>query len=456
MANPDSITTLSDETTEPLFSDIDATQSATEVESYCVNCGENGVTRLLLTRIPHFREIVLSAFECPHCHTRNSEIQSVGEIQEKGIRITCQLSTREDLNRQLVKSDSGTVKFVEIDLEIPATSRRGALTTVEGIISNVIADLSEQQPVRKHTDMPSYLKIEEILSHLRGYTELKKPFTLVVDDPAGNSYVENPHAPNEDPHMTVTRYKRTAAQTEQLGLAPSTEEPETAESSGEQHPHPDEEVISFPANCSTCGKPGATRMHIIEIPYFKEVVIMSTVCDECGYKSNEVKAGGAVSPQGRRISLKLTDPDDLSRDILKSETCGLSIPDIELELRPGTLGGRFTTIEGLLCQIYEELDTKLPFMKGDSAPEEHRNRFSKLLADIKEVSNSDLDDPMANSYLQNLYAPDPDPNMTIEDYDRTWEQNEEWGLNDIKVENYMEDGEKTEPEVTNVKEETNE
>lgn len=29
--------------------------------------------------------------------------------------------------------------------------------------------------------------------------------------------------------------------------------------------------------------------------------------------------------------------------------------------------------------------------------------------------------------------------MTIESYDRTWEQNEELGLNDMKVENYEED-----------------
>ena len=43
---------------------------------------------------------------------------------------------------------------------------------------------------------------------------------------------------------------------------------------------------------------------------------------------------------------------------------------------------------------------------------------------------------MANSYVQNLYAPDPDPNMTIESYERTWDQNEELGLNDMKVENY--------------------
>ena len=47
-----------------------------------------------------------------------------------------------------------------------------------------------------------------------------------------------------------------------------------------------------------------------------------------------------------------------------------------------------------------------------------------------------LDDPLANSYIQNLYAPDPDPNMTIEMYERTFEQDEELGLNDIKVEGY--------------------
>lgn len=49
-----------------------------------------------------------------------------------------------------------------------------------------------------------------------------------------------------------------------------------------------------------------------------------------------------------------------------------------------------------------------------------------------------LDDPLSNSYLQNIYAPDEDPNMTVEVYDRTFEQNEELGLNDIRVENYEE------------------
>jgi zinc finger protein len=47
-----------------------------------------------------------------------------------------------------------------------------------------------------------------------------------------------------------------------------------------------------------------------------------------------------------------------------------------------------------------------------------------------------LDDPLGNSYLQNPYAPDNDPNMKVEEYERTFEQNEELGLNDIKTEDY--------------------
>lgn len=50
-----------------------------------------------------------------------------------------------------------------------------------------------------------------------------------------------------------------------------------------------------------------------------------------------------------------------------------------------------------------------------------------------------LDDPLANSYLQNIYAPDEDPNMETVVYERTWQQNEDLGLNDMKVEGYEED-----------------
>jgi hypothetical protein len=55
----------------------------------------------------------------------------------------------QDLNRQIVKSDTGSIRFPDIDFEIPALSQRGQLNTIEGVLARAIDGLSEQQPVRK-------------------------------------------------------------------------------------------------------------------------------------------------------------------------------------------------------------------------------------------------------------------------------------------------------------------
>lgn len=39
---------------------------------------------------------------------------------------------------------------------------------------------------------------------------------------------------------------------------------------------------------------------------------------------------------------------DLKRDVFKSDTASLKIPEIELELGTGTMGGVYSNVEGLL------------------------------------------------------------------------------------------------------------
>jgi len=55
----------------------------------------------------------------------------------------------------------------------------------------------------------------------------------------------------------------------------------------------------------------------------------------------------------------------LRRDVFKSESARLLIPEIDLELEYGTLGGRYTTVEGLIDVILENFKKNNPFM-GDS------------------------------------------------------------------------------------------
>uniref|UniRef100_A0A3Q3RJI6 ZPR1 zinc finger n=1 Tax=Mastacembelus armatus TaxID=205130 RepID=A0A3Q3RJI6_9TELE len=76
---------------ESVFKDISADDEEwqpTEIESLCMNCYQNGTTRLLLTRIPFFKEIIVSSFNCANCAWSNTEIQSAGRIQEQGVCYT--------------------------------------------------------------------------------------------------------------------------------------------------------------------------------------------------------------------------------------------------------------------------------------------------------------------------------------------------------------------------------
>lgn len=52
-----------------------------EIESLCMRCHEQGVTRMLLTSIPFFREIIVMSFRCEHCGWHNNEVQSAGSIR---------------------------------------------------------------------------------------------------------------------------------------------------------------------------------------------------------------------------------------------------------------------------------------------------------------------------------------------------------------------------------------
>jgi zinc finger protein len=56
-------------------------QMLQEVESLCMKCGEQGITRMLLVTIPYFREVIVMSFRCEHCGTANNEIQAASTIR---------------------------------------------------------------------------------------------------------------------------------------------------------------------------------------------------------------------------------------------------------------------------------------------------------------------------------------------------------------------------------------
>ena len=210
----------------------------------------------------------------------------------------------------MVKSETCTVTIPEYELTIPAS--KGKLTTVEGIIQEVINDLSYNQPLRRIQDEDTYTKIQILIDKLKaivpdedednggvptGTANLDVPmphFTVELDDPTGNSFIEFKDSMASDPNWNFKTYRRTQEQNVALGLV-------AADAAGdfgtdEQHDDPaetvpkddpDEEIYVFPGVCSSCGHPLNTMMKKLVIPYFKVrfPVIDVTISNQSGRMS---------------------------------------------------------------------------------------------------------------------------------------------------------------------------
>uniref|UniRef100_A0A0N5CD22 Zinc finger protein ZPR1 n=1 Tax=Strongyloides papillosus TaxID=174720 RepID=A0A0N5CD22_STREA len=432
-----------------VFKDLSADddeQMPFEIESFCFNCHKNGVTKLMCTRIPFYKQVIVMSFRCEHCGFSNNEIQSGEKVQEFGTEIVLKVKKAIDLNRQVVKSEFAQIEIPELDLEIPPKSQPGEITTVEGILARVREGLEQNQVQRKIEHPDDAKKIDEFIERLENLRQLKTEWTLKLKDVSGNCFIQNPDPFHVDPRCIISHYYRNLADRKILGFADDDDEeddiskdPDTQWKSFEDVK---QEVLHFPSKCPNCNKMIETLMKPTDIPYFQTVIIMSTKCDDCGYKSNEVKSGGAFQDYGCKLSLKVKNQIDLARDVLKSDTCSLTIPELDLEVGMGALCGRFTTIEGLIVATKEQLEEQGRFLIGDSATNDAKGKFGELVGKFDDVLNLKLpvtiilDDPAGNSYIQSVTAPIDDPQLEKTFYTRSYEQNEELGLNDIKTENY--------------------
>ena len=106
-------------------------------------------------------------------------------------------------------------------------------------------------------------------------------------------------------------------------------------------------------------------------------------------------------------------------------------------MAPGSLDSMYTTVEGLLVKLHDSLKENNPFGVGDSATNTKYMEFLNSITELKEFKRGPftiiMDDPISNCFIYNPNAPEADPKIKIEVYERTFEQNEELGLNDMNV-----------------------
>ncbi|KAK8637058.1 hypothetical protein V6N13_064488 [Hibiscus sabdariffa] len=381
------------------------------VESLCMRCTHN---------------VLLSAFECPHCGERNNEVQFAGEIQPKGChyRLEVQSGDPKMFSRQVVKSESAAIKIPELDFEIPPEAQRGSLSTVEGILVRAIDGLQALQEERKKADPQTAEAIDQFLLKLKACATGESPFTFILDDPAGNSFIENPFAPSPDPSLSIKFYDRTPEQQASLGylVQPSQLNEHVAEASMGETNNDVDQIRRQPHGSvgAAAGQKAIAQSNSAEIA---EALFRYSAPEE-------LKPGGPIPEKGKRITLFVKNINDLSRDVIKSDTASVKVPELELELASGTLGGIVTTVEGL--------ERVHGFTFGDSLDESKKNKWRDFKASLNKILSMTepwtliLDDALANSFIAPATDDIKDDHQLIfEEYERSWEQNEELGLNDI-------------------------
>ncbi|GJD11556.1 Zinc finger protein ZPR1 [Galdieria sulphuraria] len=412
-----------------------------QLSSLCMQCGQQGVTQCLVRDIPFFHRVICMSFDCPHCGNHNNQVTCARDIEPYGIRWTLHMTKEQEDNwsRQVWISDYATIRIPQIELEIPPSKQQregGRITTVEGIWLQVVEDLRVVSG-KEETAQSIESYIEQQLLPLRHEVD----FVLELEDPSGSSRIEwrVPEDKKEEPGMIIsnihiwdkslqmTQYIRSKEENEYLGWISSTYHNNNNNNNEEEEKRNEDsstiaqdEIVKLSSNCPCCGLLGENRIHCTDIPYFKQVLIIAFTCTHCGYKTNHIQSGLGIEERGRKITLHAQNEDDLSRSVLLSDTCHIMVPELSLQVE-GSSFCKWSTVEGIFKDIAENMENQYSFLLGDSMKPEQREKWQSFLQHLNRIANGEeweftliLDDPAGNSYIQNICAPEQDPQLEIE------------------------------------------
>ena len=169
-----------------------------------------------------------------------------------------------------------------------------------------------------------------------------------------------------------------------------------------------EQAIDLP--CPICSSAGNVNMiaHIDEIPYFGEHTQVTILCHDCGWRQTDF-----IPAEGKKAggwSMTIDDEDKLRARVVRSSSCTVYIPELDLEVNPGTSStGYVSNVEGVLRRFQEiinmvERDVSNQFLTAEG---EDREALMDQLATLQNMTLtlSNLGGPDAEAITLELLDP---------------------------------------------------
>ena len=137
---------------------------------------------------PLIGDLLLSISRCSSCGYTHRDVKLLESRPPR--RIKYRVETPDDLRTLVVKSSSSSIIIPEVGLSMePGPASYGFITTIEGIIDRFFEVLEAVC-----TNLSNKESCEEAHRQLNEVKEVKKPYTIIIVDPDGTSYIASDKA----------------------------------------------------------------------------------------------------------------------------------------------------------------------------------------------------------------------------------------------------------------------
>mmetsp|Transcript_6618 Transcript_6618/g.8074 ORF Transcript_6618/g.8074 Transcript_6618/m.8074 type:complete len:396 (-) Transcript_6618:57-1244(-) len=202
-----------------VYDDLDNQMNLQDVDRtpmQCYVCGGEGEYIIATIEIPHFGKAEIFSFSCDECGWKTRKVKSGlsrhGESKTNnddiGTIITLTVKGEEDLQRQIVRSDTAKMTIPSIEFESEAGD--GVYTTVEGLIQGIVTTLAFTSIVSDDKQDVSTI-VGNMCKELLANAREGNPFDIILDDPYSDSFVQPKKcAPSvlEDDQIKIETYSR--------------------------------------------------------------------------------------------------------------------------------------------------------------------------------------------------------------------------------------------------------
>lgn len=137
--------------------------------------------------------------------------------------------------------------------------------------------------------------------------------------------------------------------------------------------------------CPICGKKSLrTFIEEKELPYFGKCLIVTNICDNCGYKVNDVFTIDFKEPMG--YWLRVENEEDLFAKVVRGSNGTIEIKELKVKIEPGPKSNSFIkNVEGVLNDVYDVIKSQLNVLTGKKL-----NNAKKLLEKIEKMKDAKI------------------------------------------------------------------